>query len=80
MWICEEGSHCVDGCEGCPKYIEVREVIHATWVQKEFWPNGGTWRCSNCERQIMFMTDTPETQQMLFCPGCGARMNVEAAE
>lgn len=54
--------------------VDAVEVVHGRWVQKEFWIGGGTWRCSECGRQIMFMNGTPTTENMHYCPGCGADM------
>ena len=50
------------------------KVVHGRWVQKEFWTGGGTWRCSECGRQIMFMKGTPTTEKMHYCPNCGSDM------
>ena len=54
---------------------ERAEVVHGRWEQKEFWTDGGTWRCSECGRQIMFMKGTPTTEKMHYCPNCGAKMD-----
>ena len=55
--------------------VDAVEVVHGEWVQKEFWPNGGTWRCSECGKQIMFQEGTPITQEIHYCPKCGAKMD-----
>ena len=54
--------------------VDAVEVVHGRWVQKEFWTGGGTWRCSECGRQIMFMNGTPTTENVHYCPNCGADM------
>ena len=54
--------------------VDAVEVVHGRWVQMEFWTGGGTWRCSECGRQIMFMKGTPTTEKMHYCPNCGADM------
>lgn len=51
-----------------------RKQSEGEWKQKEFWEGGGTWRCTECKRQIMFLHGTPKTENMNFCPGCGAKM------
>ena len=60
--------------QSCPT-VDAVEVVHGRWEQMEFWPDGGTWRCSECGRQIMFMKDTPVTMEMHYCPNCGAKMD-----
>ena len=55
--------------------VDAVEVVHSRWVQKEFWTDGGTWRCSECGRQIMFMKGTPITKEINYCPNCGAKMD-----
>ena len=55
--------------------VDAVEVVHGRWEQKEFWTDGGTWRCSECGRQIMFMKGTPITEHMYYCPNCGAKMD-----
>lgn len=55
--------------------VDAVEVVHGEWLQMEFWPNGGTWRCSECGRQIMFLEGTPITEEMHYCPQCGAKMD-----
>ena len=47
------------------------------WRQMEFWPDGGTWRCNRCGRQVMFLKSTPKAENLKYCPGCGAKMNAE---
>jgi len=51
-----------------------RKQSEGEWKQKEFWEGGGTWRCTECKRQIMFLHGTPKTENMNFCPNCGAHM------
>ena len=51
------------------------KAVRGRWVQKEYWPGGGTWRCSECGYQVMFMEATPETKRMYYCPNCGAKMD-----
>lgn len=60
-------AHCVQ-MEGYRKQSE------GEWKQKEFWEGGGTWRCTKCGRQIMFLHGTPKTENMHYCPNCGAKM------
>lgn len=55
--------------------VDAEPVRHGRWVQKEFWPGGGTWRCSECGCQVMFMEDTPAAQNMHYCHNCGAKMD-----
>jgi DNA-directed RNA polymerase subunit RPC12/RpoP len=55
--------------------VDAVELVHGRWEQKEFWTDGGTWRCSECGRQIMFMKGTPITEHMYYCPSCGAKMD-----
>lgn len=70
-----EPSECIEmlRIDGQPT-VDAVEVVHGRWVQMEFWTGGGTWRCSECGRQIMFMNGTPTTENMHYCPGCGADM------
>ena len=60
--------------------VDAVEVVHGRWVQMEFWPGGGTWRCSECGYQVMFMEDTPYAKAMHYCPNCGAKMDGERRE
>ena len=58
-------------------YAAGKDPLKAKWKQMEFWPNGGTWRCTNCARQIMFKESNPNREHMFYCPECGAKMEVE---
>jgi PHP family Zn ribbon phosphoesterase len=51
-----------------------REPKTSFWRQMEFWPDGGTWRCNSCARQVMFKTSNPKDEHLYYCPGCGAKM------
>ena len=55
--------------------VDAVEVVRGKWMQIEFWTSGGTWRCSECGRQIMFLEGTPTTQEIHYCPNCGANMD-----
>lgn len=52
----------ISSIENAPT-VDTEEVVHGRWIQKEFWPDGGTWRCSECGRQIMFLNGTPITEK-----------------
>lgn len=54
--------------------IVVLSCKYGEWKQMEFWEGGGTWRCTKCGRQIMFLKETPKSQNMKYCPECGAKM------
>ena len=34
----------------------------------------GTWQCSECGCEWIFVEDGPEENGMRYCPGCGARI------
>ena len=63
-----------DSIENAPT-VDAVEVVHGRRVQKEFWSGGGTWRCSECGNQFMFLKDTPTTKEMNYCHKCGAKMD-----
>lgn len=79
---CCDPEECKRDDSYCTDYMSILnlptiEVKHGRWVQKEFWPNGGTWKCSECGYQVMFIEDTPYAKAMNYCPNCGAKMDLE---
>lgn len=72
MWICSEGAHCVDSCEGCCNYIEVKEVTHGRWIK-----DGDFLVCLNCEGEINVKNSLGVENHKNFCPNCGAKMDLE---
>jgi rRNA maturation endonuclease Nob1 len=69
MWICEKGSHCVDGCDGCKHFIEVEPVVHGRWEKH----GKHDWRCTVCKRGVPY-----SFTGFNYCPNCGAKMDGEA--
>ena len=46
--------------------------IHASW---DLWDdNTNTYKCSNCGELWTLNADTPEENNMNYCPKCGANM------
>lgn len=69
--------------------IEVQTFIHAGWLMPDKNYSDKIWRkCSNCNthiekysKYVSFMGSTNYFENTLnFCPICGARMDLEAAD
>ena len=77
-WECDTAikqleSYGVGFCENA----EVKKVVHGHWTEKKF-PGGGYWDyyfvCSECHHETpnRGYTVAPD-----YCPGCGAKMDLE---
>ena len=78
-WTDLDGEPLIDSEQTCTALHDIgyRKQSEGEWKQMEFWEGGGTWRCTECKRQIMFLHGTPETESMNFCPNCGAKMFIK---
>lgn len=54
-----------------------KEPKTAKWHQVEGWLGGGVWRCGNCARRVTLMKSNPTSEQLQYCPRCGAKMTLE---
>lgn len=68
MWICENGSRCVDPCDDCEHYIEVEPVRHGKWVKVYRVCGIDVLKCSVCGGEHPRLATA-------FCCDCGARMD-----
>ncbi len=70
--------------ERCQKIIsniptaDVQKVKHGTWI---FDGECGITKCSNCKWSIEEYFTNPNTRKpYVFCPNCGAKMDLEGEE
>lgn len=61
--------------------VEAVPVVHGKWIMKD----SGLWQeCSVCgvavEVDSMFMCKASEDSNFLYCPHCGARMDLEGLD
>jgi len=52
--------------------VDAAPVKHGKWTTKRTQKHDGEWYCTECDYEQIVMTD-----DMKYCPGCGARMDLE---
>ena len=78
-------------CVGCPypnnglcgdqlyrdalSLLKAQEPQKAEWTTKRTQKHDGEWYCTACDYEPIVMTDDME-----YCPGCGAKMDLEESE
>lgn len=55
--------------------VDAVPVVHGRWTTKRTQEHDGEWYCSACGYEPIVMTD-----DMIYCPGCGAKMDEERSE
>lgn len=62
------------------KVADVVEVRHGRWERRNMglWDEDYAYACSACGEVWTLIDDTPEDNNMNYCPNCGARMGKEA--
>ena len=53
---------------------EVVEAKDGVWVLTDF-PDGQTYKCSECGAYWVFIDGTPKDNGAFYCPNCGAKMD-----
>lgn len=58
---------------------DVVEVRHGRWERRNMglWDEDYAYACSACGEAWTLIDDTPEDNNMNYCPNCGARMDKE---
>ena len=62
---------------------QVEKVWRGEWQYVEDAPlyaDDGSYTCSMCGEEFVFIEGTPLENNMIFCPACGAAMTDEAVE
>lgn len=52
--------------------VDAAPVVHGKWTTKRTQKHDGEWYCTICDYEPIVMTD-----DMKYCPGCGAKMVLE---
>ena len=52
--------------------VDAAPVVHGKWTTKRTQKHDGEWYCTICDYEPIVMTD-----DMKYCPGCGAKMDLE---
>lgn len=52
--------------------VDNAPVVHGKWTTKRTQKHDGEWYCTACDYEPIVMTD-----DMKYCPGCGAKMDLE---
>lgn len=52
--------------------VDAAPVKHGKWTTKRTQKHDGEWYCTACDYEPIVMTD-----DMKYCPGCGAKMDLE---
>ena len=52
--------------------IDAEPVVHGKWTTKRTQKHDGEWYCTVCDYEPIVMSD-----DMKYCPGCGAKMDLE---
>lgn len=55
--------------------VDAAPVVHGKWTTKRTQKHDGEWYCTACDYEPIVMTD-----DMKYCPGCGAKMDLEESE
>ena len=52
--------------------VDAAPVVHGKWTTKRTQKHDGEWYCTVCDYEPIVMSD-----DMKYCPGCGAKMDLE---
>ena len=52
---------------------DVQPVRHGHWDTVEDWDGDEYYQCSECGAEFVLIDGTPEDNDYLYCPHCGAR-------
>ena len=52
--------------------VDAVPVVHGKWTTKRTQKHDGEWYCTICDYEPIVMSD-----DMKYCPGCGAKMDLE---
>lgn len=54
---------------------DVQPVRHGHWDTVEDWDGDEHYQCSECGAEFVLIDGTPEDNDYLYCPHCGALMD-----
>ena len=57
--------------------IDAVPVKHGRWEYSENIYDESTWACSICKEPWTLIDGTPKENDMMYCPNCGAKMDLE---
>lgn len=57
--------------------VDAAPVVHGKWEYSENIYDESTWVCSICKKPWTLIDGTPQENGMKYCPGCGAKMDLE---
>lgn len=60
-----------------PPIVDVVEVRHGEWIEKDDGWDGVMYTCSVCRCDWTTIDGTPFENNMRYCPECGAKMDGE---
>ena len=55
--------------------VDAVPVVHGRWETVEDWDGDEHYQCSECKAEYVLIDGTPEDNDYLFCPHCGAKMD-----
>ena len=55
--------------------VEAEPVRHGRWKTCEGWDGDEYYECSECGDAFTLIDGTPQDNDYLYCPHCGARMD-----
>lgn len=55
--------------------VDAVPVRHGRWETVEDWDGDEHYRCSECGAEFVLIDGTPNDNDYLYCPHCGARMD-----
>lgn len=65
--------------EQCPT-VDAEPVKHGKWIPIEDFNGDFFYECSCCGGDFTCIEGTPEKNDMLYCPFCGAKMDLKDSE
>lgn len=67
-------EHCIHHLIHAPS-VEAEPVRHGQWETVEGWDGDEYYRCSECGAEFVLIDGTPNDNDYLYCPHCGALMD-----
>lgn len=55
--------------------VDAVPVVHGRWETVEDWDGDEHYQCSECGAEFVLIEGTPNDNDYLYCPHCGARMD-----